>query len=315
MLQADIYVNEADGQLRAAHLILRYTPLSFDFQALKYVIRARDSQLSHISVAYQGFVVPEGVPLPRDTPLTQPLFVATLSAGASASQPVLREKEDRSEEEEEEEERIPEEIVDLTDSSDEFEVFNQTIHSEDDSDEMGVQRKPQRSLMELIENQPGKGATGRSAQSQIPPPPTKSPPPALNQSPHQPQPIKSEAADLKRRREQKGKEVVDTGKPRPTLEEESQRAAKQQKVSHTLQWGQERSDTQPPEPQAWLPAPMHGGEPLRDDASLRDFNSGIGCHVASAVEEALLLLRDMAELKNARKYELFLNNKRYLEMV
>ena len=109
--------------------------------------------------------------------------------------------------------------------------------------------------------------------------------------------------------------MVGTGKSRPTWEEEAQRAAKQRKTSHTLQRGQERSDTQPPEPQAWLPAPMHGREPLRDDASLRDFNGGIGCHVASAIEEALLLPRDMAELKNTRKNELILNNKRYLGMV
>ena len=109
--------------------------------------------------------------------------------------------------------------------------------------------------------------------------------------------------------------MVDTGKSRPTREEEAQRAAKQQKISHTSQRGQERSDTQPPEPQAWLSAPMHGGEPLRVDASLKDFNGGIGCHVASAVEEALLLPRDMAELKNMRKNELFLNSKRYLGMV
>ena len=56
-------------------------------------------------------------------------------------------------------------MVDLIDSSDKFEVFNQTIHSEDALDEIGVQRKPQRSLMELIENQPRKSAPGRSAQS------------------------------------------------------------------------------------------------------------------------------------------------------
>ena len=60
---------------------------------------------------------------------------------------------------------------------------------------------------------------------------------------------------------------------------------------------------------------MHGGGPLRDDASIRDFNGGIGCHVASAVEEALLIPKDMAELKNARKNEHILNNKRYLGMV
>ena len=60
---------------------------------------------------------------------------------------------------------------------------------------------------------------------------------------------------------------------------------------------------------------MHGKEPLRDDASIRDFNGGIGCHIASAIEEALLLPRDMAEIKNARKNKLILNNNRYLGMV
>ena len=125
MLRAEIYVNKADGQLQAAHLILGYTPLLFAFQAPKYVIRARDPRLRRISVAYQGFVVLEGVPLLRDIPLTQPLFIASLLVGASASQPVLKEEEDRREEdEEEEEERNLEEVVDLTDSLDEFEVFN-----------------------------------------------------------------------------------------------------------------------------------------------------------------------------------------------
>ena len=60
---------------------------------------------------------------------------------------------------------------------------------------------------------------------------------------------------------------------------------------------------------------MHGREPLRDDAFIRDFNSGVGCHITSAIEEALLLPRDMTEIKNVRKNELILNNKRYLGMV
>ena len=60
---------------------------------------------------------------------------------------------------------------------------------------------------------------------------------------------------------------------------------------------------------------MHSGEPLRDDASIRDFNDGIGCHIASAIEEALLLPKDMVEIKNMRKNELILDNKRYLGMV
>ncbi|XP_030969981.1 neurofilament medium polypeptide-like [Quercus lobata] len=240
VLKAEIYVNEADGQLRATHLILGYTPLSFTFQAPKCVIKARDPRLHRISVAFKGFIIPKGIPLPQDTSRTEPLFVAVVSIGASSSQPVLREEEVEKKEEKEEEE---EEVVELSDSSEDFGVFDQPIRSEEDLDEMGIQRKPQRSLMELIENQPGgKNAPGKST-------------------------------------EQKGKDVVDVGKSRPTREEDAQRAAKQQKTSHLPQRGQERFDTQPPKSQAWLPAPMHAGEPLRNDASIRDFNGGIRCHV------------------------------------
>ena len=92
--------------------------------------------------------------------------MATPSIGASSSQLVLEEEEERKEEEEEEEEEEnPEKVVNLLDSSDEFEVFNQTPPVEDILDKMGVQRKPQRNLMELIEKQPGRGASGKSIQS------------------------------------------------------------------------------------------------------------------------------------------------------
>ena len=58
ILQAEVYVNESDGQLRPAHLILGYNPISHAFQAPMCVIRARDPRLHRISVAYEGFVVP-----------------------------------------------------------------------------------------------------------------------------------------------------------------------------------------------------------------------------------------------------------------
>ena len=109
--------------------------------------------------------------------------------------------------------------------------------------------------------------------------------------------------------------MVDVGKSCPTREEDAQRAAKQQKTRHQAPRGQERSDSQFSESQAWLPAPMHGGEPLRDDASIKDFNGDIGCHIASAIVEDFLLPKDMAEIKNMRKNELILDNKRYLGMV
>ena len=85
ILQSEVYVNESDGQLRAAHLILGYNPISRAFQVPRCVIRAKDPRLHRISVAYEGFVVPEGIPLPRYSPLTQPLPVATFAAGARSS--------------------------------------------------------------------------------------------------------------------------------------------------------------------------------------------------------------------------------------
>ena len=83
-------------------------------------------------------MVLEGIPIPEGTPLSQPLFVAIPSVGASSSQPVLQEEEEGKEEEEEEkEEKGSEDIVDLTGSLDEFEVFNQPPSPKDISEEMG----------------------------------------------------------------------------------------------------------------------------------------------------------------------------------
>ena len=98
-------------------------------------------------------------------------------------------------------------------------------------------------------------------------------------------------------------------------EDESQRAAKQQKTGQTSLRGVERANNRPLESQAWLPTPMLNGEPLRENASLRNFDRAIGCHVASAFEEALLLPTVMAKLQSIRKNEVFLNLKRYLDMV
>ena len=148
-----MYVNKADSQLRAAHLILGYKPISRAFQALRCVIRAKDSRLHRISVAYEGFVVPEGIPLPINTPFTQPLPVATLSAEVPSPSPIFQIGEKEEEEEG---------FVDLTESTDEFEVFNQPSSPKNLLDEMSIQRKPQRSLRKLLESQPGRGESGKS---------------------------------------------------------------------------------------------------------------------------------------------------------
>ena len=124
----------------------------------------------------------------------------------------------------------------MSDSSDEFEVFNRPLSPESTSanlnnqqqvdviplDEMGIQRKSQRSLLDLIESQSEKDAPGKSTQPKLPPPPPKSPfpPPQLSL------PSKPEPANTKRKREQKGKEVVEAGRSCLVHEDETQRAAK-----------------------------------------------------------------------------------------
>ena len=136
VLQAEIYVNPSDGQLRAAHLILGYNPISHAFQVPSCVIKAKDPWLRRISVAYEGFIVPQGVPLPRYAQLTKPLPVASLAEAAPSSPPVFQV------EEEEEAEREEEGVVDLTSATDDYEVFNQSTPSLDTPEDMGIQRKP-----------------------------------------------------------------------------------------------------------------------------------------------------------------------------
>ena len=219
ILQAEVYVNESDGQLRAAHLILGYTPISRAFQAPRCVIRARNPRLHRISVAYEGFVVPQGIPLPRYSPLTEPLPVATLTAGAASSPPPLVLQVEEEEESKQEEEGF----ADLTVSTDDYEVFNQPSPSQNEPEDMGIQRKPQRSLQELLESQPRRGEARKPSQPKLPPPPLKSPP----RAPQPPPPSRIEQVDPKRNREPKGKEVMEPGRPRPSSEEEAHRPSKQ----------------------------------------------------------------------------------------
>ena len=132
VLQAEIYVNESDGQLRATHLILGYNPISHSFQAPSCVIRAKDPRLRRISVAYEGFVVPQDIPLPRYSPLTEPLLVASLTAAATSSPSIFQV------EEEEEVEQEKEGFVDLTSLTDDYKVFNQSSPSPNLPKDMGI---------------------------------------------------------------------------------------------------------------------------------------------------------------------------------
>ena len=55
--------------------------------------------------------------------------------------------------------------------------------------------------------------------------------------------------------------------------------------------------------------------PFPANSSIRDFQKGKAGYVVDAIEQALLLLEDMVDLRTMKKHEVFLSLKRDLEMV
>ena len=132
VLRAEIYVNPSDGQLRAAHLILGYNPISRAFQAPSCVIKAKDPWLRRISVAYEGSVVPQGIPLPEYSQHTKALPVTSFAEVVPSSPHVSQVKE------EEEAEREEESFVDLASATNVYEVFDLLTPSPNTPEDMGI---------------------------------------------------------------------------------------------------------------------------------------------------------------------------------
>ena len=62
LLRSQIFMND-DGQLRAAHLILDYEPLSRSFLDVGNAIKANDYRLARIDVSRPNFLDPYDLPL------------------------------------------------------------------------------------------------------------------------------------------------------------------------------------------------------------------------------------------------------------
>ena len=65
VLQAAVFVNNEDGQVRAAHKILGYAPLQKSFADLRHVINASHPRLPKITVVESGFLISEGSSVPK----------------------------------------------------------------------------------------------------------------------------------------------------------------------------------------------------------------------------------------------------------
>ena len=66
---------------------------------------------------------------------------------------------------------------------------------------------------------------------------------------------------------------------------------------------------------AWIAALVLDGAPLPADASIRNFQQGKVGYMADAVEQVLLLPKDMADLRLIRKHKVFLSLKKDLALV
>ena len=103
-MKSQIFVID-DGQLRAAHLILDYEPLSKTFQEVNNAIKANDYRLARIDVSQPHFLVPYDLPLvnhpiPQGVPLaTQPIqqvpLGITVAKERTASSSSLEEEIDK----------------------------------------------------------------------------------------------------------------------------------------------------------------------------------------------------------------------------
>nr|POE63943.1 hypothetical protein CFP56_01981 [Quercus suber] len=283
----------------------------------KHVIRANDPRLQKITVTEDGFLFPEEPSIPE---------VVTLASPSSSHRFAEATEEDPKREEEK---------ADFGPAEEKFDIFDQVDQSEDPPRDlgdphlteadllvsetsprptMGYKRKPHTSLLDLIEGQPGK------SQQKLPPPPPKTQP-AQTRSvstqsklpPPPPQtslPSRSMPADSKKKKD-KGKRLMEDKSMSSQDEDNTLQPSKQIRIGGK---SQDRQVITPPEAQAWLPAPILHGEPLRDDASPRDFKKGKGVHMADALERCLLLPADMAELDSLRSKQVFLSLKRYLGM-
>ena len=91
ILKAEIFVHK-DGQLRTAHLILSYNPISSSFQAPKYMIKAKDRCLHQINIVVPGFL--DAGLAPKGVQQVELPFQYTAEKEVTPSQPAIKEEEE-----------------------------------------------------------------------------------------------------------------------------------------------------------------------------------------------------------------------------
>ena len=302
-----------DGQFHAVHLILDFEPISRSFLDVGNFIRADDYRLTCIDVSQPGFLalhdlppvdhpIPQGIPLTAQ-PLQQvPLGQAIIGEGAASL--------DRFQFEEE---AII--ISEAEEGADEYscvqtpaQIINYVGDSSDDEEAMAPRTGP--SLRELMKNRNKAPSPKDKNKSK---PPVNPPPPPLPQIPAnlglKPNP------DLRKKRHV---ESIEEGELGPSKGSKQPRQSQDQRNrrSNSVDSQEEPPVAQVRRPsRTWLPVLEVDGMPIAYDATLRHYCGGHSGLVAEALEQPLLLLKDMEAYRSFNHPELFLSLKRDLAIV
>ena len=163
VLQAAVFVNDRDGQVRATHKILGYPPVQKSFADARHVISASCPWLPKITVVETGLLISQEPSIPKNIP----------PVGPSSSHQASENKGELNQ---------PEEgfgVFDLSDKSEDpsgdigdpaLSEVELTLIGTSTQAEMGLKRKPTTSLLKLLEGPSGKGTQGTS-QPKVPSPP------------------------------------------------------------------------------------------------------------------------------------------------
>ena len=214
-----------DGQLRAAHLILDYEPLSRAFMDVGQAIRAGSPRLAHIDVSKLGFLAWKDLPPAQPPTHRVPQEVAIPGGGIDSMHSSLKAEIDHFHFHEEGE--VSTRPVELSDSGSDLDRFL-AVHSpklvvaridtSQEIEEEGMNLKPKFGLRGLMSNR-NKGQSSKDApKKQVPaslPPPPPSTDPALQPIPNlrRKRPVEEleegEVGPQKANRQKKGKKPKD----------------------------------------------------------------------------------------------------------
>ena len=324
LLRSQIFVNN-DGQFRAAHLVLDYEPLSRTFQDVDNAIRANDYLLARIDVSWPHFLAPHDLPpvdhpIPQGVPLAAqpiqqvPLGQAVAEEGIASSSSL--EEEINKFQFEEETQGI--EAIVISEAEEETEEYSciQTptpiiTYMEDSSDNKVEEMAPKSgpSLREFMKGRnkaPTPQETNKSKPPVNPPPPPLQLPADLGLKPN---------PELRRKRHHEAHEKGEIGSSKGNKQQRVSQDQRSKRSNSVESWEDPLAAHIRRTPRTWSPKLKLDGVPIAWDTSIKNYQGGQAGHITEALEQPLLLPRDIEAYRRFGQQELFLSLKRDLAMV